>query len=222
MTIITSASPATAETTTLRAPATVARELLPTGGDTILDRVLGPRRELAVAWLSLDEMRGAAHLASDRFGAHVTVNDILLAVLAGGLRTWLEEEGASGRRGTRVQVPVSLHGAKPMPKAGWSIATQIEPLAEPYQAHGRLIDKEVRTITWQGGRLPNEYFDEFSIQIRTPTQAGEIAIPVTQLCEKGRLDWAETPTAQTPREALEAPAPVIRIHPAAATPQHHH
>ena len=29
-----------------------------------------------------------------------------------------------------VRVPVSLHGAKPMPKAGWSIATQIEPLAE--------------------------------------------------------------------------------------------
>ena len=121
-----------------------------------------------------------------------------------------------------VRLPLSLHGAKPMPKAGWTIATQIEPLAEPYHAHGRLIDKEVRTITWQGGRLPNEYFDEFSIQIRTPTQAGEIAIPVTQLCEKGRLDWAETPTAQTPREALEAPAPVIRIHPAAAAPQHHH
>ena len=121
-----------------------------------------------------------------------------------------------------VRVPVSLHGAKPMPKAGWSIATQIEPLAEPYQAHGRLIDKEVRMITWQGGRLPNEYFDEFSIQIRTPAQAGEIAIPVTQLCEKGQLDWVETATAQTPREALEAPAPVIRVHPAAAAPQHHH
>jgi diacylglycerol O-acyltransferase / wax synthase len=94
----------------VKLPATVARELLPTGGDTILDRVLGPRRELAVAWLSLDEMRGAAHLASDRFGAHVTVNDILLAVLAGGLRSWLDRQGGAGGPGMRAQVPVSLHG----------------------------------------------------------------------------------------------------------------
>ncbi|HEX6115924.1 MAG TPA: wax ester/triacylglycerol synthase domain-containing protein [Solirubrobacterales bacterium] len=91
-------------------PATVARELLPLGGETILDRALGPRRELAVAWLSLDEMRGAAHLASDRLGGHVTLNDILLAVLAGGLRTWMEEHGGAGDAGVRVQVPVSLHG----------------------------------------------------------------------------------------------------------------
>ena len=121
-----------------------------------------------------------------------------------------------------VRVPVSLHGAKPMPKAGWTIATEIEPLAEPYHSHGRLIDKEVRTISWQGGNLPNAYFDEFSIQVRIPGQAGEIAIPVTQLCEKGRLDWVETPTSQKPREALEAPAPMIRVQPVGAAGQHHH
>ena len=90
-------------------PGAIARELVPQRGKTILDHKLGPRRDLAVAWLSLDEMRGAAHLASDRFGTHVTVNDVLLAVLAGGLRTWLTEHGgASGR--LRVQIPVSLHG----------------------------------------------------------------------------------------------------------------
>ena len=55
-------------------------------------------------------MRGAAHLATDRLGGHVTVNDILLAVLAGGLRAWMEEQGGPGGAGMRVQVPVSLHG----------------------------------------------------------------------------------------------------------------
>ena len=90
-------------------PGAIARELLPRGSKSILDHRLGPRRELAVAWLSLDEARGAAHLASERFGEHVTVNDVLLTVLAGGLRTWLDEHGGTSAN-LRVQIPVSLHG----------------------------------------------------------------------------------------------------------------
>ena len=121
-----------------------------------------------------------------------------------------------------IRIPLALHGAKPMPKPGWEIATRIEPLAEPYRAHGRQIHKEAREITWQGGRLPNEYFDEFSIQVRTPTNPGDIAIPVTQLCEKGRLDWVETASPQQPRERLEAPAPVLHVHPGTAAGHMNH
>lgn len=90
-------------------PATVARELLPTGAASVLDRHIGRRREIAVARLQLDELKGIAHLASARFETHVTLNDVLLALIAGGLRTWL---GAAAELpgALRVQVPVSLHG----------------------------------------------------------------------------------------------------------------
>ena len=91
-------------------PATVARELLPLGGETALDRRIGPRREIAAAWLDLDELKGIAHLGTTRLGTHVTLNDVLLAVIAGGLRDWLEAEGEAARGALRAQVPVSLHG----------------------------------------------------------------------------------------------------------------
>ncbi|MGI8460212.1 MAG: WS/DGAT domain-containing protein, partial [Solirubrobacterales bacterium] len=91
-------------------PATVARELLPIGGDSVLDRRIGPRREIAAAWLDLDELKGIAHLATTRLGGHVTLNDVLLASVAGGLRSWLEGQGGGSRGALRAQVPVSLHG----------------------------------------------------------------------------------------------------------------
>jgi diacylglycerol O-acyltransferase / wax synthase len=90
-------------------PATVARELLPLSSPSVLDRKIGPRRDVAVAWLDLDEVRGAAHLGSTRLGTHVTVNDILLAVIAGGLRSWLSAQGPGSAGALRAQVPVSLH-----------------------------------------------------------------------------------------------------------------
>jgi diacylglycerol O-acyltransferase len=39
----------------------------------------------------------------------VTLNDVLLALVAGGLRGWLDRSGASSTA-LRAQVPVSLHG----------------------------------------------------------------------------------------------------------------
>ena len=91
-------------------PATVARELLPLGSETILDRKIGAKREIAAAWLVMDELKGIAHLGTTRLGTHVTLNDVLLATVAGGLRTWLAEQGGGSRGALRAQVPVSLHG----------------------------------------------------------------------------------------------------------------
>jgi diacylglycerol O-acyltransferase / wax synthase len=90
-------------------PATMARELAPHRGESVLDRQIGSRREIACAVLHLDELKGAAHLASERLDTHVTLNDVLLTLVAGGLRSWLADTGASAAA-LRAQVPVSLHG----------------------------------------------------------------------------------------------------------------
>ena len=121
-----------------------------------------------------------------------------------------------------IHVPENLHGAKPMPKPGWKISMQIKPLSQPYHAHGRLITEEVRSITWEGGPLPNEYFDEFVIHAKLSSQPGPVVIPVSQVCQNGNLQWNETESPEKPRDKLEAPAPVIHVHPQESREQHQH
>lgn len=71
---------------------------------TSLNRPIGPGRTLAIVRSSLDQVKGIAH-------AHgATVNDVLLAAVAGGLRSLLGSRGEPvGELILRAFVPVSLH-----------------------------------------------------------------------------------------------------------------
>ena len=76
------------------------------------DGRIGAQRAVAFAHADLPALRRAAAAVD---GA--TVNDAVLAVVAGGLRRWLE--ASHGRFGAvRVKVPVSLHGAPAPQGAG--------------------------------------------------------------------------------------------------------
>ena len=86
------------------APAVLRRELGRHASRSLLDRPVGPRREVAFADASLEELKRIGHAAPER----ATVNDVVLAAVAGGLRGWLDELGAPAH-GLRVKVPVSLH-----------------------------------------------------------------------------------------------------------------
>jgi WS/DGAT/MGAT family acyltransferase len=85
----------------VRLPAIMWRELRP-GEDSELDRHIGPAREVAWTSFPLERLKRIGH----RCGQGVTVNDVVLAVVAGGLRRWLE---GNPHHKLRVQVPVSLH-----------------------------------------------------------------------------------------------------------------
>jgi Wax ester synthase/diacylglycerol acyltransferase catalytic domain/WS/DGAT C-terminal domain len=84
--------------------ACVRRELLPSGTDTPLDRHPSPGRRVAATRASLAALRRVGH----EVGGGATVNDVVLCVVAGGLRRWLERHGGP-LHGIRVKVPVSLH-----------------------------------------------------------------------------------------------------------------
>ncbi len=87
----------------LQLPAALWRELRP-GEDSELDEHIGPHREVAWTTFPLERLKRIGHGA----GEGVTVNDVVLAIVAGGLRAWLA--GADGRpHDVRVQCPVSLH-----------------------------------------------------------------------------------------------------------------
>jgi WS/DGAT/MGAT family acyltransferase len=86
----------------VRLPAALWRELRP-GVDSDLDRHIGPAREVAWTTFPLERLKRIEHGAGDG----VTVNDVVLAVVAGGLRRWMASEGTA--HDLRVQCPVCLH-----------------------------------------------------------------------------------------------------------------
>jgi diacylglycerol O-acyltransferase / wax synthase len=104
-------------------PAT--RELLgeAPASETSLDRMVGPGRNLALVRTSLDQVKEVAH-------AHAaTVNDVLLAVTAGGLGALLRRRGEPVDGTTvRIYVPVSLRRPGAGPQQGNLIAQMAVPL----------------------------------------------------------------------------------------------
>ncbi len=86
-----------------RTPGAVLRELGHPGSPSPFDRPITASRELAFTVAPLDELKaiGAAR------PTHATVNDVLLAIVAGGLRDWLGHTASIPR--LHVQIPVSLH-----------------------------------------------------------------------------------------------------------------
>jgi len=87
-----------------RLPEALLRELAQPRRPSPLDRPVGIARELAFTALPLAELRAIGASRAN----HATINDVLLAVVAGGLRGWLSAGGAAVGR-LRAQVPVSLH-----------------------------------------------------------------------------------------------------------------
>ncbi len=123
------ATPAAGEARILvRLPAALWRELQP-GADSVLDRHIGPDREVAWTAFPLERLKRIEHGAGEGF----TVNDVVLAIVAGGLRSWLA--GGDGRpHDLRAQVPVCLHAREEEKEALGNRDSFLNvdlPLAEP-------------------------------------------------------------------------------------------
>lgn len=124
--------------------------------------------------------------------------------------------------GLRVQLPPGFQGAKPMPKAGWIISTRVEKLAQPYDAHGRLVTEDVVEINWSAERregwLADAHYDEFIVRGRLPNTAGTLWFKVLQTCEKGQLDWSQIPASGSDTKGLKTPAAELQIVPTERKP----
>jgi diacylglycerol O-acyltransferase / wax synthase len=84
--------------------ATLRRELVRTATKTPLDHGAGPARRIAFASAPFAD----CHSAAKAIDPAVTVNDVVLAAVAGGMRAWLEHRDLP-EQGIRAKVPVSLH-----------------------------------------------------------------------------------------------------------------
>jgi len=87
-----------------RLPVVAARELLPDRGPAPLDRPITTARTVAFASAPLEDLRRIEHACPG-----TTINDVVLACVAGALRHWLTVHHAAAGD-LRVKIPVSLHG----------------------------------------------------------------------------------------------------------------
>lgn len=162
---------------------------------------------------------GALSAAAQAGLAHVVLED--QAALAGSsykavLRVGHGCAGAP-TSAIRVLLPAGFQGAKPMPKAGWTLSTRSEPLPQPYTSHGKTVSEDVVEITWtaasQDSWLADAWYDEFVLRGTLPASAGPLWFKVLQRCEPGRLDWVEAPAQGASTQGLKAPAALLEVMP---------
>jgi len=114
----------------------------------------------------------------------------------------------------RAQIPDGVIAVKPMPKPGWQIETVRGPYGRTYpHFHGQQLSEGVKEIVWSGGKLPDDYYDEFVFSgfLARDMKPGRIYFPVTQECEKGEWRWVDVPAPGQDAHALKAPAPALVI-----------
>ena len=90
------------------------------------DAPITPRREIAFTSLALDKIKGVAH------GFEVTINDVVLAVVAGAMRRFLVSLGKLPEKQLVAAVPVSVRGNQGVEQANMisvmltGLATELE------------------------------------------------------------------------------------------------
>ncbi len=119
----------------------------------------------------------------------------------------------------RVQIPAGFQGAKPMPKAGWTVQAKTEKLATPYDNYGKQITEDIVEITWAikspEFALKDSEYDEFILRGRAAMPAGAAWFKVTQLCQEGSKTgsnpWTEIPASGTSTRGLKYPAALLQV-----------
>lgn len=118
-----------------------------------------------------------------------------------------------------VQLPSGFRGAKPMPKAGWSLLVRRSALTQPYESHGRTVGEDVVEVTWKAATreawLADAHYDEFTLRGQLPEQPQALWFKVQQLCERGEWNWAEVPASGISTRGLKSPAVLLEVTPAA-------
>ncbi|WP_431271336.1 YcnI family protein [Dankookia sp. P2] len=124
--------------------------------------------------------------------AHVTL-DPTSAPAGSYVRAALRvPHGCAGAATTRVtlDLPEGIYSAKPMPKPGWRLTIERRRLPQAVRSpHGMDMEEEVGRITWEGGPLPDEQYEEFVVMLQAPNEpGGTLYLPVRQGCEGGKSD----------------------------------
>jgi uncharacterized protein YcnI len=151
--------------------------------------------------------------------AHITLETGEAAVGSTYKAVLRVPHGCDGKATTavRVKMPDGFIAAKPMPKAGWELNTVKGKYAEAYELWGEKVTEGVQEIDWTGGKLPDDFYDEFVLRgtlAGNLPAGGMLYFPVVQECEGGAAErWIQIPQAGQNEDDLETPAPGLKLLP---------
>lgn len=117
----------------------------------------------------------------------------------------------------RVQIPEGVIAVKPQPKPGWALETVKGKYEKAYDYYGTLTSEGVKEVSWSGGKLLDEHYDEFVLRgyLTADLKADTtLYVPVIQECEGGGVErWIEIPVAGKAADDYNFPAPDLKLTP---------
>ena len=140
------------------------------------------RAELALAFLLAAVAPASAHVTLAQPSAKAGSHSVVTFRIGHGCAD-------SPTTALRIEIPDSVTSANPQPKPGWTLTID----------HAA---RHVNAIAWSGGSLPADEFDEFSVMMKLPPDAGTLNFPATQTCAKGVEHWSEPKGSTHPAPAL--------------------
>lgn len=161
----------------------------------------------------------AAILVAGPAFSHITL-EVPQATIAGSYKAVLRvPHGCKGSATTaiRVQIPEGMIGVKPQPKAGWTLHIVKGKYAKPHKLYSSTVDSGVQEISWTGGSLPDEDYDEFTFMSYLSGDlpaGGTLYLPVVQECGTDVTRWIDKPSGGKAAGHHEGtPAPTIKLLP---------
>jgi periplasmic copper chaperone A len=157
-----------------------------------------------------------AALSVTSASAHITLENRQATIGGGYKAIFAVPHGCAGSATVkiRVQIPEGVIAVKPMPKPGWILEVTKGKYAAEYDFHGAKSSEGVKEVTWSGGKLSDDNYDEFVIStfltggLKPNTM---LYFPVVQECEQGVSRWIDIP-AEGAHEG-KSPAPGVKLMP---------
>jgi uncharacterized protein YcnI len=155
-------------------------------------------------------------LAAPAASAHVTVNP--REAPRGGHAALAfrvpNEQDDSSTIGLRVSFPEEhpLRSVRVKPKVGWTYEVEMRELDEPIVTDsGEEVTEVVSTITWSGGEIAPDQFEEFDVSVGPlPEDADEMMFPSIQIYDNGdEVGWIEERVEG--EEEPDRPAPLLTL-----------
>lgn len=149
--------------------------------------------------------------------AHITLETGSAPVGSGYKAVLRVPHGCDGQATTAItlKVPEGFISAKPMPKAGWTLDIKAGDYGQSYKLYGAEVKSGATEISWSGGNLPDNEYDEFVLRgtLADSLKPGDtLYFPVIQTCGSTEEDWIAIPVDGQPEPTT--PAPGLKLAPA--------
>lgn len=151
--------------------------------------------------------------------AHITLETPEAPIASSYKAIFRVPHGCAGKATikVRVQIPEGVIAVKPQPKAGWTLEKTKGKYAKSYDYYGTPTTEGVKEISWSGGNLLDDEYDEFVARVYLTGDLKPDTVlyfPIVQECADGAVDrWIEIPEAGKSADDYETPAPGVTLLP---------